>query len=48
MLLNLECGKLKCLGKLMCTSNVLEGEACLDAKHVGSKSIPMCLGHMMF
>ena len=48
MLLNLGCGKLKGLRELMRTLNALEGEACLDTKHVGSIRFPTFLRRVMF
>ena len=46
--LNLRCEKLKGLGKLMHTSNMLEGEACLGTKRVGRARFPISLRCMMF
>ena len=40
--------KVERTGKLMRTSNALEGEACLVTKRVGSAHFLVCLRHMMF
>ena len=47
MLLSLDYEKLKGLGELMCTLNVLEGEVHLVTKHTGSARLPTRLRRMM-
>ena len=47
MILSLRCRKLKGLGELIRTLNVLRGEVHLDTKRVGSARFPTCLRHLL-